>query len=45
MGFRELDEKKIIENLEEYYLHENMLFVDKPDTNFNRGQILVPKTL
>jgi len=39
----ELDEKKIIENLEEYYLHENMLFVDKPDTNFNRGQILVPK--
>lgn len=38
-----LDEKKIIDNLNDYYLHENMLFMDKPDVDFNRGQILVPK--
>lgn len=39
----DLDEKKIIDNLEEYYLYENMLFMDKPNVDFNRGQILVPK--
>ncbi|MEN4018771.1 MAG: type III-A CRISPR-associated RAMP protein Csm4 [Methanobacterium sp.] len=38
-----LDEKKIIDNLNDYYLHENMLFMDKPDVDFNRGQTLVPK--
>jgi CRISPR-associated protein Csm4 len=38
-----LDEKKIIDNLNDYYLRENMLFMDKPDVDFNRGQILVPK--
>jgi len=39
----DLSEKKIIDNLDEYYLHENMIFMDKPDVDFNRGQILVPK--
>lgn len=38
-----LNEKKIIDNLEEYYLHENMLFTSKPDIDFERGQILAPK--
>lgn len=38
-----LNEKKIIDNLDEYYLHENLLFIKKPETEFGRGQILVPK--
>ena len=39
----DLNEKKIIDNLDDYYLHENMLFMEKPEVQFNRGQILVPK--
>lgn len=38
-----LSEKKIIDNLDEYYLHENMLFMDKLDVDFKRGQTSVPK--
>lgn len=39
----ELNEKKIVDNIDQYNLHGNMLFKKKPEVKFNRGQILVPK--
>lgn len=36
-AFGDLNEKKIIDNLDEYYLHENMLFLNKTDIEFAKG--------